>query len=213
MLFRTLVLLTLSLSLLLPLQVAAQGGSETITAQLSFTLPSGEPVSGTLVNRRSLGAQISSTWTFNGMINGQQFTSAGNAVERWLGDGQLEIQMTEVTEFAVAGQPPMTNPDGTPYVPQGLLQTVVVSDLGGGMLSVRGVPLALSGGLLPPGSGDLNYVLTNAGQGSSSLSQIPNTAQYTPVPTSSVPVTPILALCTLALSLGIWRLARRFLAS
>jgi hypothetical protein len=189
-----------ALALALPRTAAAQGGSETITAQVTLTMPSGERVAGTLVNRRTLDAAVHSTWTFNGMLNGQPVRAGGEAAERWLGDGKLEIAMTKITEFTVNNGPVATNPDGSPYIPQSLLQTVVIETSGDGVVSVRGIPIAIGGKLLPPGSGDQSYVVSNAGAGAGRVTAIPNTADRAP---AAAPLyTPALAGAALAVLAG-----------
>ena len=184
-----------------PRRAGAQPGQETVTAQINITLPTGEQVTGAIVNRRLLGSEVQSTWTFSGMASGQPVQAAGTATERWLGDGQLEIAMETITSYQVGSQPPATNPDGTPYVPSPLLQTVLIEDVGNGVLTVRGIPLAISAGplgarLYPPGSGDISYVVTNAGQGPAVITAIPNTADRTV--SSARPLLPALAGLLLA---------------
>lgn len=188
-----------------PAAAAAQGGSETVTAQVTLTMPTGEQVSGTMVTHRALGATIQSTWTFSGMLNGQLARAAGTATERWLGEGRLEVAMTAITEFTVGGEPIARNPDGTPYIPQSLLQTVVIEDTGNGVVNVRGVPLAIGGPLLPPGSGDVSYVITNAGAGTRSITTLPNTADQ--APQAAGMLAPILAGAALSI-LGLATLRR-----
>lgn len=167
-----------------PQRASAQPGQETVTAQINITLPTGEQVTGAIVNRRQLGSAVRSTWTFSGMASGQPVQAAGTATERWLGGGQLEIAMETITSYQVGSKPSATNPDGTPYVPSPLLQTVLIADVGNGVLTVRGIPLAISAGslgakLYPPGSGDISYVVTSAGQGPAVITSIPNTADRT----------------------------------
>lgn len=196
-----LVTFGLAVGLMLPLRTSAQSSSETITAQVTLMLPSGQSMSGAFVDHRTLGAGVQSTWTFNGMIDGLPAKAAGTATERWLGDGQLEVTMTSITEFTVAGQTPAQNADGSPFVPQSLLQTLVIENSGAGVVTVRGIPLAMGGELLPPGSGDMAYSVTNAGQGPQRVTSIPNTSTGEATPASPVvpAITLIVGLALLAL--------------
>lgn len=179
-------LFALALALALPLAAAAQGSAETTTLQVTVTLPDGQQLSGSVVDQRTLAATITSNWSFNGMLNGKPVSAAGASEQRWLGDGKIEVTVTDVTAFNLDGRPVPTNVEGKPDVPQLIHQTLLVETTGDGIVTVRGVPLAIGGTLRAPGSGDQAFVITNAAAGTSQVSEIPNaTAAPTAAPVAS----------------------------
>jgi hypothetical protein len=181
-----LLTLALGVALALPLVAAAQGSRETTSLQVSVTLPDGQQLSGSVVDQRVLGPSITSDWSFNGMLNGKPASAAGAAEQRWLGDGKLEVTLTDVTAFSLDGRSVPTNIEGKPDVPQLIGQTLLVETTGDGIVTVRGIPLAIGGTLLPPGSGDQTFVITNAAAGTGQVSEIPNaTAAPTAAPVAS----------------------------
>lgn len=148
---------------LIPTLLAAQSQHETITAQVNLTAPGGTKIIGTVVARRSLGATVTAEWSFNGMVNGVPSKAAGTAAERWNGTTGATIELTSIEEWQ--------GPVGKPA-----LSPVAITQAGSGVISVAGVPLAIGGNLPAPGQGSTNLVLTNAGQGSRPIAQLPNTA-------------------------------------
>jgi hypothetical protein len=191
---------------------AAQGSgssTETVTAQVSLTLPNAQPLTGTIVNQRVLGSPVQSRWAFTGMLAGQPVRVAGTATERWMGDGQIVIDVTAITEYRIGAQQPTYNADGSIAIPALLRQSVVVVGQGNGIVVVAGFPLAISGRLSPPGSGNLNYTLTNAGQGPAQVVRLPNTSAAAPhawrVPQIDLRLGAALLLLGFAAAWAAWR--------
>src|SRR5881392_2020336 len=86
----------LALALLPAGVLADQLKSEVVSIQVNITTPGGMTVIGTVVARRSLGAQISTDLAFNGMINGQPASATATATEHWLGGGKEDIDITSI---------------------------------------------------------------------------------------------------------------------
>jgi hypothetical protein len=162
--FRTIQLLVLSLGLLaiLPLGAQAATAIETVTMQVNLTSPRGMKVIGTVVAYRTLGSVVNTELSFNGMINGAPASGNATAVEHWLGNGKEDIEITGVSNWRgpVDALAPMN---------------LHLEQHGSGVISVNGVPVAMNGVLQPPGSGDLSYTFTDAGQGSHDIGTLPNT--------------------------------------
>ncbi len=163
--FRALLVLGFGVLAFLPSLTMAQGQQESLTIQLNLSTPSGIPLTGTFVARRTLGTPITAAWTFSGLLQGQPFKATGTAVDRWLGDGKEEIEMTSYTSWESA-------------VPQPPLMTISLQQVGDGVIAVEGIPLAVNGKLLPPGSGNQVFMATNAGQGARPVTSLPNTTDF-----------------------------------
>src|SRR6478672_7099822 len=92
-----LILGLLALALLPAGVLAEQLTTETLSIQVNITTPTNMTILGTVVARRTLGAEITTDLTFNGMINGAPASGTAKAVEHWLGTGQEDIEITLVT--------------------------------------------------------------------------------------------------------------------
>lgn len=159
----------LSVLALLPRTVMAQEPvTETITVQVNVTLPTGNAVIGTIVAQRTYGAEVVITGTFNGMLDGKPFSVSGSAIEHWVSDTQVAV---EVTSINVPGMAQANS----------LLRTYQVVQSSPGLVLVEGMPIAVDAPLVPPRRGtasvqSANYTVTNAGAGPQILTQLPNTA-------------------------------------
>ncbi len=187
--FRIIVAMLLTALALLPALTMAQRQRETLTIQLDFKTPAGTPVTGTFVAHRTLGATVTADWTFNGLVQGRPVSASGTAVDRWHGDGKEEIEITSFTSWQM----------GVPQPPPMTISLAQVSD---GVLTVQGLPLAVNGKLLPPGSGNQVFMATNAGQGSQPVTSLPNTAGSPHVTSLIVGGAVVSAAAILCLALG-----------
>ncbi|MDP9314590.1 MAG: hypothetical protein M3R24_27550 [Chloroflexota bacterium] len=160
---RLLVALVVGVLALIPTLLAAQSQHETITAQVNITTPGGTKIIGTVVGQRALGATVSTDWSFAGMVNGVPAKAAGTAVERWNGNASATLELTSISEW----QAPAPKP---------ALISVPVTQVGSGVASVAGIPFAIGGALPVPGQGSMSFAVTNSGQGSKPITQLPNTA-------------------------------------
>ncbi len=163
-LLRPMLLSLLAAIVLIPTLVAAQQvQSEIITGQVNITTPAGTNLIGTVVARRSIGATVSTDWSFNGMVNGSPAQAAGTAVELWGGNGSETVEVSSITTWQMP-------------IPQPPLTTLQVVQSNPGMLTIAGVPVAINGTLEAPGSGNKQLVLATPGMGSKPINQLPNTA-------------------------------------
>jgi len=149
---------------LLPGSAAAQAKMETTTFQVDVTTPNGNAIIGAVVIERTCGAtETTSQLTFNGMINGKPQTYAAHVIERWLGNGREEIEVLS------------HNWSGTVYG-QAVPTRFTVVQTSPGLVTVAGIPLAVSEPLQAPCSGQLMNSVTMAGQGAAPIAMLPNTA-------------------------------------
>lgn len=161
---RTTLLFMFSLFAVLPGSAAAQAKTETTTFQVNVTTPSGNAIIGAVVIERTCAAtQTTSGLTFNGMINGNPRTYTANVVERWLGSGREEVEVLSHNwgGTVFGGAVPTTFP---------VVQTSP------GLVTVAGIPMAVAQPLQAPCSGQLSNTVTMAGQGTTRITMLPNTA-------------------------------------
>jgi len=159
------LLIALIAALATPSVSAAQANIETVIVQIDGTTPLGTRMTGTIVVRRdcSVTNDFYSTATFNGMMNGKPVTFSGTMIERWLGNGREEIEVLSTDiQGRVNGRPPV--------------RKFLIVQTGPNSVTVEGIPAAIDGDLEPPCSGRTSYVATNAGQGSTQITSLPNTA-------------------------------------
>jgi hypothetical protein len=159
----TFILLSIIAASLLPtLAAAQQTARETVTIQINGRTPAGTSIIGVVVAKRTCGAIVESDVTFNGMVNGHPATFSGRVIERWLGDGQEEIEVLS-TDLAglVVGKLPV--------------RKILIAQTGANLITVEGLPVAIDGTLEPPCSGRTAYTATNAGQGTRAILSLPNT--------------------------------------
>jgi uncharacterized Zn-binding protein involved in type VI secretion len=152
-------------ALTLPSTSAAQGTIETVVVQIDGTTPFGTHMIGTVVVKRDCSTTNSfrSEASFNGMMNGRPVAFSGTMIERWLGNGSEEIEVLSTDiQGTVNWKPPV--------------RTFTIVQTGPNSVTVEGIPAAISGKLEPPCSGRTAYVVTNAGQGSTQIASLPNTA-------------------------------------
>ncbi len=156
---------------LFPASASAQNNDrETITATVNVETPGGHRVIGAIVAHRSLGVPVSTSWSFNGMIDGRSVQISGTAFERWIQQGWEEIDSTSVS--------------GIPGSLQDIWETtrlntstVKVLQIGPGLASVMDVPLAINNPYMqPPGSGDHHYNITTPGGGRKAIAGLPGSA-------------------------------------
>lgn len=160
----TLIMVGMLFVALLPTIAAAQQPStETVTVQVRGTLPTGTIVIGTVVVQRTCGSPVTSQFTFNGMVNGHQAQFTGTMHENWLGNGKEEVEVLSTSvPGLVLGESP--------------LRKVVLAQTGANTIAVDGIPVAIDGTLVQPCGGRTSYTVTNIGQGSRTIQQLPNTA-------------------------------------
>jgi len=160
----TLIILGMLIVALLPTIAAAQQAStETVTIQINGDLPTGTSVIGTVVLQRTCGSSTTSNVTFNGMVNGHSAQFTGTVHENWLGNGKEEIEVLSTNlKGLVLGSSP--------------LRKVLLAQTGANTVTVDGIPAAIDGTLEQPCSGRTSYTVTNIGQGSRAIKELPNTA-------------------------------------
>jgi hypothetical protein len=157
------LLLALAAPTLLPTRAAAQTPpNETISTEFNVTMPSGVAIVGTLVAQRQCGTPTKTTLTFNGMVNGVPAHAVAQAVETWTSDHQATVTITAITEWSA--------PVGRPR-----LQTFSLQQVGTGLITVNGVPLAINIPLRAPCTGPVVYSISNAGHGLGNIMALPNT--------------------------------------
>lgn len=161
-----LILLFMLAVTMFPVGVAAQASdpaTETVTIQLDGTTPTGMQIIGALVVKRTPGTGKADL-KFNGTINGQPASATATATETWSGNGTAVIKVTEITSWNSS-------------MPKPALMNIELVQVSAGLLTLNGIPMAASGSLLPPGSGNASYVVGNAGEGVDTLVFLPNTGQ------------------------------------
>ncbi|MEP6776722.1 MAG: hypothetical protein ABJA50_14100 [Chloroflexota bacterium] len=140
---------------------AARTSDEYVTVQIDGATPTGVHIVGTLVVRRTLSTGEANL-SFNGTVEGQPASASAIASETWAGTGKDELNVTSITSWNAP-------------VPQPSLMNVHLSQVGPGLLTINGIPMATSAELLPPGSGNQTYVVTNPGVGEDSVAFLPQT--------------------------------------
>jgi hypothetical protein len=160
-----LVLASLALTLLAGgSQQAALAGPERelVTVLVDVTTPAGTAVVGTLVVMRGCTAETSAEYLFNGTVNGLPAAAEAAGREHWGADGHVDVTITAVRNWTIAG----VSPD---------ILNVTVLQTAPGLLAINGVPLAVDQVLQPPCSGPTSYMARNAGAGQLSIMSLPNT--------------------------------------
>jgi LPXTG-motif cell wall-anchored protein len=163
-----LILLVLALSgpSLYPQATNAQQANpptEIVTLQTDATSPTGTHVTGTVLIKRYAGSPVTDDVTFTGMINGAPATAHVIGSESWKSANEADFTIVSILDWP-AGVP-------KPSVPL----TLDVVQTSPGLITVNGVPFAISGQLKPVGSGDANFVITNPGAGTQPISILPST--------------------------------------
>jgi len=149
--------------------------TETVTGQFNVTLPNGNSLLGTVVADRTSGTPITTVWHFQGMINGIASQAAGTATELWRGPGVETIQITSISTW----QMPLAQP---------ALLPIQVVEINPSLVTLNGIPMAISPPIQAPFSGGLTYIVTNPAQGTRPISAIPNTSGDGPGPGDWLPV-------------------------
>lgn len=176
-----LVLLGLFAFILVPFAAGAASGTETITVQVNTTTPNGTSVIGTLTVVRHLGTPILSDLSFDGMVNGKPVSVAASGIENWPGSSASALRINTAGLAPVA-----TNPSAAfsitsvskwnaPIAQPALPFQMALDQSSPGLVTINGVPLALSGPLPVPGSGDMTLSVANAGKGPTQIANLPNT--------------------------------------
>jgi hypothetical protein len=155
-------LLALVLLILLATPAQAASGPEVLTIYVDLAMPGGKALVGAFVVQRQISGPQGS-WSFNGMLDGRHLTANGTANERWDAKGLGTIELTAISAPGVT----LTN------IP---VRSVTISTGNGGLITLVGVPFAVSGPINPPGAGDATLMVTNAGQGARVIRSLPNTA-------------------------------------
>ncbi len=126
-------------------------------------------VTGTVLVKRYAGSPVTDDVTFTGMINGTPATAHVTGSELWKSANEADLTVDNILDWSM-GVP-------KPSVPL-TLNVVQVSPL---LITVNGLPFAISGTLQPIGSGDANLVITNSGVGTVPIAILPKTGQdYAP---------------------------------
>lgn len=149
-----------------PAHVGAQQSqsTETITLLIDATSPTGLKISGSVVITRHFGSgPANDDFTFAGMIDGKQANVAGSGSESWSAGGQAQISLDSITQWNAPAARPGTG-----------ISLNLVQDAGN-VATLNGIPVALNAKLLPPGSGNASYMVTNAGQGTAMIYSLPRT--------------------------------------
>jgi hypothetical protein len=163
----SLVALVLMLGALLGPGSAAAAGPEIITINTDITTPTGSQLTGTFVVQRDVSSGRA-TWTFSGMLNGKPVAANGATVERWSTSGTGTVELTAITAPGIT----------LSSLP---VRTITISVGNNGLITLLGVPLAISGPIRPPGAGNAIIYVTNAGRGARQITSLPNTAGDAPV--------------------------------
>jgi hypothetical protein len=140
---------------------AQAASTETVTIQLDSTTPMGTHLIGALVIKRTVGTGQAAL-SFDGTINGLPASATANATETWPSGDRGEITVTEITSWNAS-------------VPRPNAMKVELAQVGPGVVTINGIPMAASGAIRPPGSGSATYTVTNPGQGTDPLSLLPKT--------------------------------------
>jgi hypothetical protein len=160
-----LVLASLALTLLAgSSQQAAFAGPdhEVVTVLLDVTTPAGTAVLGTLVVARGCTAETSAEYVFNGTVNGLPAAAEAAGSEHWGADGHVDVTITAVHNWSIAGITPN-------------ILNIAVWQTAPGLLAINGIPLAVDQVLQPPCSSPTSYTVRNAGAGQLSIMSLPNT--------------------------------------
>lgn len=165
---------------LLPFAAGAAGDTETVTIQVNTTTPGGTRVIGTVTAVRHLGNPVQTDITFRGMVNGAPVTVSASGTEQWSGGGSTALRINSVGAAPASGDLSasfsITSVSNWPAaIPQPPLPFGMDLAQSGGVATLNGVPLAISGPLPAPGSGNVNLTITNAGQGPTTIDKLPNT--------------------------------------
>jgi len=139
--------------------------AEIITLQTDVTTPTGMHVTGTVLVKRYAGSPVTDDVTFTGMINGAPATAHVTGSELWKSASEADFTIDSILDWSM-GVP-------KPSVPL-TLNVVQVSPQ---LITVDGLPFAISGQLQPIGSGAANFVITNSGVGTQPISILPKTGQ------------------------------------
>lgn len=149
-----------------PLGARAQNNrsaTEFVTIQLDATTLTGTHIAGSLVIERVVGTGTARL-DFNGTIDGAPALAAANATETWNGSDSAVVAITEITSWNAP-------------IPRPQAMSIKLSQVGGGLVTLNGIPLAVSAPLAPPGSGNLSYVATTPNQGEIPITFLPKTGQ------------------------------------
>ena len=160
---------------------AAAAGPEVLTVIVDVVTPTGQPFLGTFLVERGL-PDGRATWTFNGTLAGRPVAANGSVTERWDANGVGTVTLTAI------------NAPGT-TLEQLPLRSVTLKSGNGGLLTLLGLPLSISGPIRAPGAGNDVVYVTMAGRGSQQITRLPNTA-------GAMPELPVL-LAPLALLVGL----------
>ena len=167
-----------------PQRATAGPPHEVVTVLVDVTTPAGATVLGTLTVLRGCTAETSAEYVFNGMVNGLPAAAEAAGIEHWARDGRVDVTITAVRNWSIAGV--------TPNVLNiAVLQTVP------GLLAINGLPVAVDQVLQAPCSGPTSYTMRHAGAGRLSILRLPNTGAGSDpvpeVPSATPDTTPTLA--------------------
>jgi hypothetical protein len=164
----TVLVLALSGLSLFPQPTKAQQTNppaEIVTLQTDVTTPTGTHVTGTVIVKRYVGSPVTDDVTFTGMINGTPTSAHVTGSELWKSANEADFTIDNILEWNMGV--------AKPAVPL----TLNVVQTSPQLITVNGLPFAISGDLKPIGSGDANFVITNPGQGTQPVSILPKTGQ------------------------------------
>jgi len=172
---------------------------ETVTVQVDITLPTGTQVTGTALIQRHPGTMRDDI-SFVGTIGGSYASAKATGSEAWTGPHEATFTIDKITQWESKKKEPQV-----PLV-------FHVSQGSANLLTVNGVPVAISGELKAPGSGSASYTITAAGNGPQVVALLPNTGEGPTITTPLLMVMALvasgLALLGLGLCLGSLRLQR-----
>lgn len=188
-LFYTLFICVL-LNTLCALRSVAASAPEILSVNVNVTLLSHTLIGTYVVQRNTTGAPES--WTFNGMLDGKRGTANGTITERWDANGHGTLELITFSSTGIAFD----------QIPTRTITLDAGTDV---IFTLLGVPFAIKGTISPPGAGNASIFITNAGQGTQLIQELPNTsgdASY-----SSATIAGAMITCGLPLlSLGLrWR--------
>ena len=169
-----LVLVLLALAVLPGITLAQDGAQnasnrpkvtqEINTVIVDVVAPTNVRVMGTLVTRRTGGAEASTVWSFTGTVNGVREDASGNATELWPDHDVVNI--VSLGTHSVHRWPTLLTKSGQIRQPNARLIEVVANGLR--------LPLAINGRIHRADlGGQTSYVVTNAGGGSKTVRQLP----------------------------------------
>lgn len=137
--------------------------TETLTV-LADVEGAGHRITGAYVIRRAMDGSGAVWWSFRGMLDGKLEEVDGKAVERWSIDGSVTVELTDFNH-------PNISLDRLPA------RRVTLMPGWDGLVTIAGVPLAVEGEYRAPGIGGAPVlIVTNAGRGTCTITELPNTS-------------------------------------